>query len=92
MRDLVETEKITDSQLNGIKARLEKDSQDKTEIEHTGTEAGKIFRYRFDREIAGEEWYGHVDIEVYGENFQARGDEVIVNRYFADNRIQEIEL
>ena len=92
MRDLVETEKISEEQLNGVKARLEKDSQDTTEIQHTGTEADKILRYKFDREIAGEAWYGHIDIELYDGDFQARGDEVIVNRYFADNRIQEVTL
>lgn len=92
MRDLVKTREINGEQLNGVKARLEKDSQDTTEIEHTGTEADKILRYKFDREVAGENWYGHVDVEVYGEIFQARGDEVIISRYFADKNIQELDV
>ncbi|WP_414837348.1 hypothetical protein ACK3SF_03710 [Candidatus Nanosalina sp. VS9-1] len=91
MRDIVETEKISDEQLDGVHARLEQNSEDRTVIEETGTEAERIFRYKFEEEDLGEIWYGQIDIEIYDKTFQARGDEALLNRYFAENRIQEIE-
>lgn len=92
-RDIVETEEISDRYLDGVTARLEQDSVEKTEIEHTGTEAEKILRYKFDEELGnGDSWHGQVDVEIYHGAFQARGDEVLVSDYFAPNRVQELEL
>lgn len=92
-RDIVKTEKISDEQLDRVIARLEKNSEERTEIEHTGTEVEKILRYRFEEELGkGDSWYGQVDVELYDESFQARGDEVLVSEYFAPNRVNDLEL
>ena len=92
-RDIVETERIDREQLKGVTARLEQDSDSWEILPYTGTEAEKIFRYRFDEDLGnGESWYGQLDVEIYEESFQARGDEVLVDDYFAENQIQELDL
>lgn len=92
-RDIVETEKIEDEQyLNEVTARLEKESDSITELDTTGREPETSLRYHFDDEIGnGDTWYGHIEIEIYDqEEFQARGDEVLLKDYFLQIQIQEI--
>ncbi|MFB6116161.1 MAG: hypothetical protein ABEK10_01500, partial [Candidatus Nanosalina sp.] len=58
-----------------------------------GTEAEKIFRYRFDEDLGnGDSWYGQIDISIHEDYFQARGDEVLISDYFAENRVKEIDI
>lgn len=92
-RDIVETEKRDEDELGQLLNRLEQDSESKTEFDHTGTESEKIIRYSFEEILdEGGVFYGQLEVEIYDENFQARGDEALVNDYFAENRVQELDL
>lgn len=89
----MEMDRINGEQLNEITARLEQDSDRTSTIESTGRESSQILRYGFEEKtVTGDEWYGSIDIEIYDDSFQARGDEALLNEYFASHRIQDTEI
>ncbi len=92
-REIVETEKRDEDELGQLLKRLEQDSESKTEFDDTGTEAEKIIRYGFEEILdEGGVFYGQLEVEIYDEKFQARGNEALVNDYFAENCVQELDL
>lgn len=92
-RELVRTEMRSEEELGELFDRLEQDTESRTELTYTGTEAEKIVRYRFEEVLEeGGVFYGHLDIEIYEDGFLARGDRPLVEDYFAPNTVQEIEV
>jgi hypothetical protein len=91
-RHIVETEEIDKDYLDGVLASLEKDCRRSSRTDFEALEAELHMNYTVEKFYGGEQWTGQVCVEVYDDYFQARGDEVLVSDYFAENRIQEIQL
>jgi hypothetical protein len=91
-RDIWETEEIDKELLDGFLARFEKDAYRSNRTKFEDMEAEIHFKYTFERYAGEEKWTGQISVEVYDDYFQARGDETLLDEYFKDERIQELEL
>jgi hypothetical protein len=82
-----------DPGLQEAAAALERDAEEVNEIEETGTEVDRIIQYSFYEEIGGEEIFrGRVSLYLNRDYFQARGDAGILENYFSESNIQELQL
>lgn len=91
-REIWETEEINKELLDGYLARFEKDAYRSNRTKFEDMEAEIHFKYTFERKLGGKKWTGQISVEVYDEYFQARGDEALLDEYFTDDRIKELEL
>jgi hypothetical protein len=74
-------------------AALERDAEEVNEIEETGTEVDRIIQYSFYGELGGEERFrGRVSLYISDGYFQGRGDAGILENYFSESNIQELQV
>lgn len=93
MRDIVETSLFEkESRLKEVVASLERDAEEVNEIRETGTDTDKIIQYEFHRETNnGETCQLQAGLYIKQDQFQARGDAEILNDYFAEVNLQELQ-
>lgn len=91
-REIWETEEIDRGLLDGFLARFEKNAYRSNITEFEEMDAELHANYTFEKRVNEDIWTGQISVEVYEEYFQARGDEVLLNEYFTDNRIRELEI
>lgn len=92
VREIWETEEIDKEFLNGFLARFEKNAYRSDRIDFEEMDAENHFNYTFEKRVDEKTWTGQICVEVYDDYFQARGDEALLNEYFADDRIRELEI
>jgi len=91
-RMILETEELDKELLHGFLARFEKNSfrSDRTDFEQMNSEV--YIQYSFEQRTDLETWTGKIEVEVYENNFQARGDEFLMEKYFNSYELTEPEL
>jgi len=91
-RMILETEELDKELLDGFLARFEKNSfrSDRTDFEQMDSEV--YIQYSFEQRTDLETWTGKIEVEVYENNFQARGDEFLMEKYFNSYELTEPEL
>lgn len=88
-RDIIETKLLEPCYLSQVDSVLDADAEQVFEIEHTGTSAQKMIKYSYYRESDGA-YVGEVNLAIYAEGFQARGDVLVMEKYFSDDELRDL--